>query len=84
MNNTITNFGEHIWVGQIGNGFVVLSLVAALLSATGYYFSSKDELNSEWKKIASYSFTVHSISIIGIAATLFYMLFNHSYEYSYK
>ena len=47
MNTTLTNFGEHIWIGQIGNGFIVLSLVAAMLAAVGYYFSSKDELNSE-------------------------------------
>ena len=75
--------GERIWVGQLGNGFVVLSLLAALLSAVSYYFYSREVLTSEWKKIANYSFTIHSISIIGIAATLFYMLFNHFYEYSY-
>lgn len=78
-----TNIGEHLLIGNIGHGFIVLSLVAALVSAISYYFYSKEELTSEWKKIANYSFTIHSISVIGIAATLFFMLFNHYYEYSY-
>lgn len=77
------NIGEHLLIGNIGHGFIVLSLVAALVSAISYYFYSKEELTSEWKKIANYSFTIHSISVIGIAATLFFMLFNHYYEYSY-
>jgi len=83
LDTTTVNIAERLWVGQVGNGFVVLSLVAALLAAFSYYFSSKDGLNSEWKKIANYSFIIHTISIIGIAATLFFMLFNHYYEYSY-
>jgi cytochrome c-type biogenesis protein CcmF len=83
LDTTTVNIAERLWVGQVGNGFVVLSLVAALLAAFSYYFSSKDALNSEWKKIANYSFIIHTLSIIGIAATLFFMLFNHYYEYSY-
>ncbi len=83
MNNTTVNIAERLWIGQIGHAFIVLSLVAALVSAFSYYLYSKEQLTSEWKKMANYSFTIHSISIIGIAATLFFMLFNHYYEYSY-
>jgi cytochrome c-type biogenesis protein CcmF len=79
----INYIGEHLLIGNIGHAFIVLSLVASFVSAVSYYFYSKEVLTSEWKKIANYSFTIHSISIIGIAATLFFMLFNHYYEYSY-
>ena len=75
--------GEHLWVGQLGNAFIVLSLIAALFSGIGYYFYAKETLASEWKRFANTAFTIHSISIIGIAATIFFMLFNHFYEYSY-
>lgn len=75
--------GEHIWIGQLGNGFIVLSFIAALFAGIGYYFYSKEVLTSHWKKFASTAFIIHSISIIGIAATLFFMLFNHYYEYAY-
>jgi cytochrome c-type biogenesis protein CcmF len=79
----VSYIGEHLWVGQVGNGFIVLSLIAALFSGIGYYFHAKEVLTSEWKKFANTAFTIHSISIIGIAATIFFMLFNHFYEYSY-
>ncbi len=75
--------GEHLWVGTLGNSFVFLSLIAAILSTVAYYFHSKEQLTSEWRSFARISFSVHSISVIGIAATLFYMLFNHMYEYAY-
>jgi len=79
----ITYIGEHLWAGAVGNAFVYLSLISALVSTLAYYFYSKEVLTSEWKRFARVSFSVHSISVIGIAATLFYMLFNHLYEYSY-
>lgn len=79
----ITYIGEHLWAGTVGNAFVYLSLISALVSTIAYYFYSKETLTSEWKRFARTSFTIHSISVIGIAATLFYMLFNHMYEYSY-
>ena len=75
--------GEHLWLGQLGNAFIVLSLIAALFSGIGYYFYAKETLTSQWKRFANTAFTIHSISIIGIAATIFFMLFNHFYEYSY-
>ena len=83
MDNSITYIGEHLWIGYIGNAFIYLSLLSALLSAVGYYFNSKEILTSEWKNFARINFSIHSFSIIGIAGTLFFMLFNHFYEYSY-
>jgi cytochrome c-type biogenesis protein CcmF len=84
LNNTTTYIGEHLWIGQIGNAFVVLSLLTAILSTIAYFFFAKDNsLNSEWKKFARLSFSLHTISVLGIASTLFFMLFNHYYEFSY-
>ena len=34
--------GEHLWAGQLGNLFVVVSFVAALLSTYAYFKSSKE------------------------------------------
>ena len=76
----ITYIGEHLWLGNIGNAFVILSLVAALASTISYYFYSKEVLTTEWKKIAGWFFSLHSIAVIGIAGTIFYGLFNHFYE----
>lgn len=75
--------GEHLWVGTIGNSFVYLSLISAILSTIGYFFYSKEQLTQEWKSFARFNFSLHSLSVVGIAVTLFYMLFNHMYEYAY-
>jgi cytochrome c-type biogenesis protein CcmF len=79
----IAYIGEHLWAGNLGNAFIVLSLVSALVSTIAYYFYSKGTVESEWKKFARISFSIHTFSVIGIAGTLFYMLFNHFYEYHY-
>ncbi len=75
--------GEHLWIGQLGNAFVFLSLISAVMATFGYYFYSKETLTNDWKNFARIAFSLHSISVIGIATTLFVMLFNHMYEYSY-
>lgn len=76
----IEYIGEHLWAGHLGNGFVVLSFVAALLSCAAYYLSSK---NSSFIKLARFAFNLHALAVVGIAATLFFMLFNHYFEYQY-
>lgn len=79
----IQYIGEHLWIGNIGNAFVYLSLISAIVATVAYYFFAKDGLNSDWKSFARNSFTIHTISVVGIAGTLFFMLFNHYYEYAY-
>lgn len=78
--STIDYAGERLWAGNLGNACIVLSFVAALLSLFSYYLSSK---NTNLIKTARYAFNLHSISVLGIIATLFYMLFNHFFEYQY-
>ena len=79
--------GEHLWAGELGNIFVIISFVAALLSALCYFSSAQSEPLSQaevsWKKIARLSFRIHSLSVLGIVGVLFIMLFNHYFEYQY-
>ena len=78
--NSINNFGERLWAGNMGNAFVVLSFVGALLSFFSFYLASK---NADFKKLARFSFNLHSFAVLGIIGTLFFMLFNHYFEYQY-
>jgi len=78
--NSINYIGERLWAGNLGNSFVVLSFVAALLSFISYYLSSK---NVDFKKLARFSFNLHSFAVFGIIGTLFFMLLNHYFEYQY-
>ena len=76
--------GEHLGIGKIGNVFVLLSFVFALLASLSYFLAAKDnEESASWKKIARISFRLHSLSVMGIVGTLFVMLMNHYFEYEY-
>jgi cytochrome c-type biogenesis protein CcmF len=76
--------GEHLLIGKIGNLFVILSFVFALLSSVSYLFASRDNAEApSWKNIARWSFRIHGISVFGIVVTLFIMLYNHYFEYEY-
>ena len=78
--NEINYIGERVWAGQVGNAFIVISFVAALLAFFSFYAA---ENNKDYLKLARTAFSIHSISVLGIAATLFFMLFNHYFEYQY-
>jgi cytochrome c-type biogenesis protein CcmF len=78
--NAIEYVGERLWAGQLGNAFVALSFVAALLSFVSYYLSFK---NNSFLKLARFAFNLHALAVIGIICTLFFMLLNHYFEYQY-
>jgi cytochrome c-type biogenesis protein CcmF len=76
--------GEHLLIGKIGNVFVILSFVAALVASISYFFAARDnEETTAWKSFAKNAFLLHGFSVIGIVVTLFIMLYNHYFEYEY-
>jgi len=76
--------GEHLWAGKTGNLFVVLSFIGAILSSLSYFiFSLNEKENYSWKNLARKSYFIHGFAVLGIVGTLFYMLFNHMFEYHY-
>lgn len=80
----IQYIGEHLLPGKLGQFFVALAFGAALLSAIGYYFSTvRDREDDSWRKIARWAFRVHSLAVIGIGACLYFIIYNHYFEYHY-
>jgi cytochrome c-type biogenesis protein CcmF len=76
--------GEHLWPGKLGQFFVVLSFAAALLATLSYYFETiKDKPDGSWLKIARSAYFVNLMAIIGIGTCLFYIIYNHLFEYHY-
>ncbi|MFD2163930.1 heme lyase CcmF/NrfE family subunit [Paradesertivirga mongoliensis] len=76
--------GEHLLPGQLGQFFIVLSFGTALLATLSYYFATvKDTLDDSWKRIARLSSGLNTISVIGIGSCLFYIIYNHYFEYHY-
>ncbi|MCB9226840.1 MAG: cytochrome c biogenesis protein CcsA [Chitinophagales bacterium] len=78
--------GETLWIGNLGHFFIVLSFVLSGLAAFSFFKAeqTKDKgLSKVWNKIARNSYYIHGISIFAIFALLFYMIFNHHFEYHY-
>ena len=77
--------GEHLWAGQLGNLFVIVSFVAALLSTYAYFKSSKEteEHKDSWSDLGRLAFRIHSIGVVGVVGMLFFMLLNNYFEYHY-
>jgi cytochrome c-type biogenesis protein CcmF len=76
--------GEHLWIGKLGNVFVILSFAFALLAAISYFFAAKEnDETTAWKHLARLAFRLHGVSVFGIVATLFVMLQNHYFEFEY-
>ena len=78
--NGVQYIQERLWAGNLGNAFVVLSFVGALLSFFAYHLSSK---NLSFLKLARLAFNIHGFAVIGIIGTMFWMLLNHYFEYQY-
>jgi len=72
---------EHTLPGQIGQLAIVISFVTALLAAFSYYMTASGR--EQWKSLARGSFYVHVAAVVGIIAALYYIMFNHYYEYQY-
>ncbi|TCD00902.1 heme lyase CcmF/NrfE family subunit [Pedobacter psychroterrae] len=77
--------GENLLAGKIGQFFIVLAFGASLLSTISYFFATrnKDLSDRSWTRIGRISFLVNWVAILGIGATLFYLILNHYNEYYY-
>lgn len=78
--------GEHLLPGQLGHFFIVLSLVASLVAAFSYFKATKSASEIEalpWKKLGRYAFITEVISVLAIFGILFYIIYNHLFEYHY-
>ena len=76
--------GENLLAGQVGDFLIYLSFVSSVLAVFFYYNSSdlSTELDS-WKRGGRIFFRLHSFSMLGLIAILFYLIYNHAFEYYY-
>ncbi|MFY0644728.1 MAG: cytochrome c biogenesis protein CcsA [Bacteroidia bacterium] len=72
--------GEHLFIGNLGHTFVVISFVAAILSGLFYL---RPALSEHSKALARGFFALHTLSVLGIFITLFVIIQSHYFEYAY-
>ncbi|MFD1769682.1 cytochrome c biogenesis protein CcsA [Sphingobacterium suaedae] len=75
--------GETLLPGKLGQFFVILSFGAALLSFISYFFATREPETTSWKKLARVGFWLNALSVVSIGSLLFYIIYNHLFEYHY-
>lgn len=73
-------------VGNVGHLFVIVALVAALIAAFAFFKSAVTTTlmhKEQWVKNGRVAFFVHAFAVFGIVATLFFIIYNHMFEYHY-
>ncbi len=83
MNNYID---EHLFPGQTGHFFAVLSLVASLVATIAYFKANRIAIPGEkqnWIRIARLSFFIETVSVLALFGTLYYIISHHLFEYKY-
>lgn len=77
---------EHSIYGNLGHFFVLLSLVSSFVAMVAFYFSSNAiqiEEEKKWQKFGTLYFKIQSAAVFLVFGTLFFLIFNHYYEYHY-
>ncbi|MCG2617830.1 cytochrome c biogenesis protein CcsA [Terrimonas sp. NA20] len=79
--------GEHLLPGQLGHFFITLSLVASIVASFAYFKATRhvDTVAGDyyWKKLARIAFLIEVVSVFSIFIILFYIIYNHLFEYKY-
>jgi cytochrome c-type biogenesis protein CcmF len=89
-------FGEHLLPGKLGHFFLLLSLVCSIGGTVFYFLSVQNKtsggswqdlesnsLSNQWKKLARLFFITEVISVFAVFSILFYIIYNHYFEYRY-
>lgn len=78
--------GEHLFPGQLGHFFAILSLVASLIATAAFFKANKAVTASEkqsWLRMARVSFLLETISVLVVIGCVYYILGHHLFEYKY-
>ena len=78
--------GEHLFPGQAGHFFSVLSLVASLLATIAYIRAGllqKSADQTSWIRLARVAFFVETVCVLLMFFSLYYIISHHLFEYKY-
>ncbi len=78
--------GEHLLPGRIAQFSLLLSFCSSLFAAFTYLAAARSKdltTKNNYTQWARRGFYIHAVALLTVIATLFYMMFNHMYEYRY-
>ena len=75
----------HETPGNVGHLLIIISFITSVVAAFGYFKATNNhEIGKQpWIRFARYAFLIHGVAIIGVAVTLFYIIYNNYFEYHY-
>ena len=75
----------HTFIGNAGHFFVVAAFITSLVAAYAYiqatYATDLDARS--WRRYARSVFYIHGAMVVGVVFSLFYIIYNHYFEYHY-
>ncbi|WBL42449.1 cytochrome c biogenesis protein CcsA [Algoriphagus halophytocola] len=73
------------FIGNFGHLMTIVAFVTALITAYAYYqyFKAPELEKANWRRFSRISFSLHAISSVLIAVSLFEIIYNHRFEYFY-
>lgn len=75
--------GEQLLPGQLGYLSIAVSLAFSLLAAVAYYLKMRHPLDNGWRNLGRISYALHGVAVLGIIASMFYLIHQHRFEYYY-
>ncbi len=80
----IQYIGEHLMAGYLGRIFIWASFLSLIISAVLFIYAiNKADKQAFFTRLASNFFWLHFLSLLGAIASLYYLIGNHYFEYSY-
>ncbi len=78
---------EHLLPRQIGHSAIILSFVSSLLATVAYFTATQKRKNAplseQWTRLARVAFGVHTVSVLTIVGSIFYVMVSKEFEYFY-
>ena len=79
--------GELTWAGNLGRLSVIASFVFALLASAAFFIAvwnnKKGQPSESWNALGRLAFRAHAVGVLAIVVMLFYLIFNHRFEFDY-
>ncbi len=75
----------HTFVGNFGHFSVILAFVSSLAAGFAFYKATvgNDLEKQGWLSYGRIAFYIHAISVVSVVACLYFIVYNHYFEYHY-
>ncbi|MEM9859760.1 MAG: cytochrome c biogenesis protein CcsA, partial [Bacteroidota bacterium] len=76
----------HTVIGDLGHLFAIAAFITALFASFSYFKSTVEKdlsRSNAWKLNGRFFFLIHAATILCVIISLFYIIYNHLFEYHY-